>query len=178
MRLFISGGCKNGKSTIAQFTAQKMAAGGKLYYVATMIPKDEEDILRIHRHVEERRGMGFETLEQPKNLIKILDYADRDGVFMLDSVTALLENEMFQGETIDTQCAPRVARELERFCDAVKNAVFVSDYIYSDACDYGDLTEVYRKSLALLDRTLAARCDGVLEICAGNQIWHKGGPLQ
>lgn len=176
MKLFISGGCKNGKSTIAQLTAQEMAAGGTLYYVATMIPKDAEDRERIRRHVDERSGMGFETLEQPKNLIQILDYADPNGVFMLDSVTALLENEMFRGEAFDLDCAPRVARELEQFCDAVKNAVFVSDYIYSDAEIYDEFTEGYRRSLALLDRTLARRCDAVLEICAGNRIWHKGGP--
>ena len=45
MNIFISGGCKNGKSMYAQKLAKEMAdaRGRALYYIATMIPTDEED---------------------------------------------------------------------------------------------------------------------------------------
>ena len=44
MNVFISGGCKNGKSHHAQNIAKTMADEKNLplYYLATMIPKDEE----------------------------------------------------------------------------------------------------------------------------------------
>ena len=38
MTIFLSGGAKNGKSTLAQELAVKLSGAGKRYYVATMIP--------------------------------------------------------------------------------------------------------------------------------------------
>ena len=51
MTVFLSGGAKNGKSTLAQHLAKALAAGGPLYYVATMIPHDREDHACIARHL-------------------------------------------------------------------------------------------------------------------------------
>ena len=55
MKILISGGAKNGKSTLAQEAAVRLADGGPLYYVATMIPSDAEDRERIRKHIENRR---------------------------------------------------------------------------------------------------------------------------
>ena len=54
MRVLISGGSKSGKSLLAQELTLRLANGGKRYYVATMIPADEEDRARIRRHLAER----------------------------------------------------------------------------------------------------------------------------
>ena len=77
MSTFISGGCKNGKSWYAQRAAQ--AAGKPLYYVATMISTGEEDDKRIARHIQERDGWGFETLECGVDILSCLDKADCSG---------------------------------------------------------------------------------------------------
>lgn len=58
MTVFLSGGCKNGKSTLAEQIAVHLSRPGRLYYLATMIPHDEEDRARIARHVESRAGLG------------------------------------------------------------------------------------------------------------------------
>lgn len=172
MHTFISGGCKNGKSWYAQRVAQ--AAGQPLYYVATMISTGEEDDARIARHIRERDGWGFETLECGLNILSCLDEADPSGSFLLDSVTALLANEMFKPDGFDADAAERVAAELETFARRTKHVVFVSDYIYGDAQLFDEWTEQYRRGLALIDRRLAACCDNVLEVSAGNVICHKG----
>ena len=115
MNIFISGGCKNGKSMHAQRIAKAMAVSENvpLYYVATMIPTDEEDRQRIRRHIEERAGWGFETLEQGRDICGALrDGVDCRGVFLLDSVTALLSNEMFRPDgTCDFGAGKRVAAD-------------------------------------------------------------------
>lgn len=98
MTIFISGGCKNGKSTLAEEMARRLAGSGNLYYVATMIPQDGEDMERIRRHVRQRAGKGFQTLEQGRRLEDCLDGACQDGTFLVDSVTALLANEMFPAD--------------------------------------------------------------------------------
>ena len=43
MTVFLSGGCKNGKSTLAEQIAVHLSRPEHLYYLATMIPHDEED---------------------------------------------------------------------------------------------------------------------------------------
>ena len=96
MRVFISGGCKNGKSYYAQRVAK--SAGAPLYYIATMIPHDHEDDARILRHRKERENWGFETIECGRDIQNVLNNADQNGSFLLDSVTALLSNEMFAPE--------------------------------------------------------------------------------
>ncbi len=174
MKVFFSGGCKNGKSTLAEQTVKALAGDGPLYYIATMIPHDEEDIKRIRRHVASRAGMGFLTLEQGTDVARCLDRADPDGAFLLDSVTALLSNEMWSENGYDPRAGERTSEELRELARRAKNIVFVSDFIYSDAGHYDEYTEAYRQALALCDRVLAQECDTVVEVISTNPIVYKG----
>ena len=81
MNVFISGGCKNGKSMYAQNIARDMAQSQNvpLYYIATMIPTDDEDRARIRRHLSERDGWGFETIEQGRRICDALKAAASRG---------------------------------------------------------------------------------------------------
>ena len=127
MNIFISGGCKNGKSMHAQELARDMAREKNvpLYYLATMIPADDEDRARIRRHLSEREGWGFDTVEQGRDICGCLLPQARTvsgmpvnpgGVFLLDSVTALLSNEMFPPDgPMDLAVAERLADELTEF---------------------------------------------------------------
>ena len=221
MRVFISGGCKNGKSTFAQKLAKqqqiavvenrleqgearlcpslrgaqrrsnpgssherpldcfagarKDGSGTPLYYIATMAAADREDDERIIRHKKEREGWGFATIEQPRNISGILEKCDPSGSFLLDSLTALLANEMFATDgSFDGHAEERIAAQLQAVLSRVENIVVVSDYIYSDAMIYDPLTQAYRKSLAALDRLAAGICDVVLEAVYTQIIVHKG----
>ena len=177
MTFFISGGAKCGKSALAQDLSVALAKGGKHYYVATMISTGSEDDERIRRHLADRDGMGFETVECFRNILDCLQFADKDGVFLVDSVTALIQNSLFPMEKnyeMDLEAANRCADELVEFAHTVRHAVFVSDYIYSDAEAFSESTEMYRKCLASIDRRLAKTCDTVIEVSAGQFIIHKG----
>ena len=52
MKIWITGGAGSGKSSLAQELASALAAGGPHYYVATMVPRDDEDRRRISRHID------------------------------------------------------------------------------------------------------------------------------
>ena len=174
MTVFISGGAKCGKSSFAQDLTVALAGNGKRYYVATMIPTGEEDFNRIRQHIADRDGMGFETVECFKD---IMDVANPHGTFLVDSVTSLVQNSLFpvdKNYEMDLNGANRCADALIQFARTVRHAVFVSDYIYSDAGRYSESTEMYRKCLADIDRRLAAVCDTVVEVSAGQLIIHKG----
>lgn len=177
MTYFISGGAKCGKSALAQNLTVALSAGGKHYYVATMISSGKEDDERIRRHIADREGMGFETVECFKNILDCLEVGDKNGTFLVDSVTALLQNALFPEEKnyeLDLEAAKRCSDELVEFAGKVKNVVFVSDYIFSDAERYSESTERYRKCLADIDRRLVQVCDTVVEVSAGQCVVHKG----
>ena len=177
MTVFISGGAKCGKSSLAQDLTVALSKGGKHYYVATLIPSGAEDDDRIRRHLADRDGMGFETVECFRNIMDCLETADASGAFLVDSVTSLIQNSLFPVEKnyeMDIDGAIRCADELVRFAQTVRHAVFVSDYIYSDAERYSESTEMYRKTLADIDRRLAKVCDAVIEVSAGQFTIHKG----
>lgn len=176
MKVFISGGCKNGKSYYAQRLAKEQQKK-ELYYVATMRPGDEEDIERIRRHIREREGWGFTTVEQYEDVDQILQVCDQQGSFLLDSVTALLANEMFKGEEVNDAAGDKICWDLLKVMEGIEDIVIVSDYIYSDSIVYDPLTEQYRRALAQIDKAAAAGCDVVLEVVYSNVIVHKGGEL-
>ena len=136
MTIFLSGGAKNGKSTLAQELAVKLSGAGKRYYVATMIPTDEEDLARIRRHIADRDGLGFETIECSKK------YAVH--VWILRTGTARFWWTAPR-RCCKTPCFPRKrtgswiwtgrtgAPTSDRLVKTVKNAVDRQRFYYSDA---------------------------------------------
>ncbi|MBQ7874533.1 MAG: bifunctional adenosylcobinamide kinase/adenosylcobinamide-phosphate guanylyltransferase [Oscillospiraceae bacterium] len=179
MRIYISGGAKNGKSMFAQEIAKKLSSEGHLWYLATMEPHDDEDLARIARHRDERAGWGFRTAEWGRNIALHCEEIDCKGTYLVDSVTALLSNEMFSGMSgeINKNAADKTAEELLAFSEKAENVVFVSDNIFCDAAFYDEWTDSYREGLAKVDRTIAEKCDVVAEFSCGQIIFYKGAEL-
>lgn len=174
MRVLISGGCKQGKSTLAQRIAAFQ--GPERVYLATMRARDAEDHARILRHQRERAGMGFETVECASRMRQLIGQFSASTSLLLDSTTALLAEEMFGGDRdrVDLAASARVANDLVALMAHQPRIVIVSDAIYADGIRYDGWTEEYRRGLASIDRALAIRCDVVLEVLCGQRIVHKG----
>jgi len=176
MKVFISGGCKSGKSDYAEKISVRLASRAKpLYYVATMAPADEEDEARIALHREKRAGAGFETIELSRGIADLADRCDAGGTFLIDSLTALLANEMFLPDGgIDGAASEKIIAGLGELFLRLNNMVIVSDYIYSDAACFDALTIQYRNGLAAIDRFCAKACDAVAEAFCGAFMIYKG----
>lgn len=177
MTVLIVGGSKSGKSSLAQNLAVSLAGGGPLYYIATMLPQDGEDYARIARHIEDRAGMGFETVEQGKDLPACLTRTDRKGTFLLDSVTALLTNEFFPPEknyAPDDTAGQRVGDNILSVSRQVRHLVIVADDLFRDAARYDETTESYRMALGHILRRTAEQADTVVEMTMGSPVVHKG----
>lgn len=188
MIVHISGGCKNGKTSIAEKLIDHMSCGKDMYYVATMVPYDTEDIKRIDRHIKERAKYHFETIEIVDDIDKI---KDKSGYFIFDSLTAYLLNHIIDRiDKIDDdnqktnvksdidyssdKIYQKIKRDIDTIVDIDKNIVFVSDYIYSDASTYSDFVKYYMKTLSMIDRYVASISDSVIEVSNGDIIYHKG----
>lgn len=178
MKILILGGSKSGKSDFAQEIALKLAADGVHYYVATLQNSgNAADSATVASHLRRREGMGFETIEQGRNILDCLRSADPEGTFLLDSVTTLLTNEIFPPERdyqTDEDGARRCCRELVELTNRVKHIVIVSDDLSRDAIHYDPATEAFRRHLGAIHCRLARECDVVMEMAFGNLTIHKG----
>ena len=96
-------------------------------------------------------------------------------MFLLDSVTALLSNEMFANGIVDSDAGVRTANGLCEFAEKTGNTIFVSDFLYGEMTMYDDITETYRRFLAQIDRQLAAVCENVVEYSYGIPLYYKEG---
>ena len=177
MRILLIGGSKSGKSTTAQRLCRRLAAGGPMYYWATMTPRDSEDHQRIRRHIADREGWGFETIEQSTCLTDALPRVDPGGAVLLDSVTAALSDAMF-GTEFDPQAAEKVTAELLAVSRWGAHFVCTCDDIWRGGEDYAGWTEIYVRGLASVCRRLAAEFDVVCDMAAGvPHVWKGAWPL-
>ena len=174
MRILLIGGGKSGKSTMAQRLAAALSGDAPRYYWATMTPHDDEDLARIRRHVADRAGMDFITVERSFDLPAALPALDRHGTVLFDSVTACLACQMFFGPQPDAAAAARTARELLTVSRHPRHFVCVCDELWRDGVTYETWTETYRRGLADICRTLAAEFDAVAELSAGRVRMWKG----
>lgn len=180
MIVYISGGCKNGKSSFAEQIAYNLKEKeNPLYYIATMNPCDKEDNERIKKHIKQRERFNFKTIEINRNIDNLENICDLKGSFLIDSATALLVNEMFleNGDIIENAYL-KVAQNLNYILNKMKNVVIVSDYIFSDTIKYDNFTEMYRKGLAFIDKSCAKYADVVIEVSYGNLKFFKGENLK
>ncbi len=172
MIVFICGGVKGGKSMFAQFITKYFHDNeplSSLCYFATMIPADDEDRKRIQRHIRDRSGWGYKTIEEGMSIPNVLPSLLGNEVILFDSITAIVQNNIFAGGepnlNIDSK---KLADEFIELGGRVKHLVIVSDYIFSDAFQYDDYTDYFCKKLGEVHRFVAAKSDVVLECCFSN----------
>ena len=195
MIILVSGGCKNGKSSYAQELAVNLSVisdkecnssteAGKfpLIYFATMIPHDSEDDERIKKHREDRKNMGFKTIECGKNIVEAAEKLEAGSVVLFDSLTALVANEMFENdsgsefpgpdeyENFEKKITQKLQHDLKILMERAGSVVFVSDAIFSDGKIYDETTELYRRILAKTENFVAQNSGNVVEMVSKLQI--------
>lgn len=173
MKYLFIGGSKSGKSQIAEKISLEVCKE-KVIYIATMKPYDDEDKERIKKHINRRIGLNFETIYVQRSLYKIANNIKEEDTVLIDSITSLLTNEMFYNGEIIENPSDYILSGLEQILFSAKNTFIVSDYIFSDAKEYDEITKNYQKELAIINRRLAEICDNVIECNFGIIKYHKG----
>ncbi len=160
-------------SVSTQRTNVSRVSLGKVIYIATMKPFDEEDKERIKKHIKNREGFNFITLEVEKNLHEIVKNISEEDTILIDSITSLLTNEMFIDNEIIKNPSVNILNGLKQIILKAENTIIVSDYIFNDAIKYDEITKNFQKELAIINRALAELCDNVIECSFGNMKCHK-----
>ena len=173
MFYLVSGGAASGKSAFAENLAVRL--GGERVYLATMQPWDAECEQRILRHRRLRSGKGFRTVECYEDL-RQADIPD-GGTVLVECLSNLAANCLFQnGRMQDPQTVYRqILCGVEYLLQKAGHLVVVTNELFSDGGGYDEGTQQYLILLGKLNRTLAARADGVAELVFGLPVFHKGG---
>ncbi|MFQ5868056.1 MAG: bifunctional adenosylcobinamide kinase/adenosylcobinamide-phosphate guanylyltransferase [bacterium] len=96
--ILILGGARSGKSSFAVEQAKKLSSGHSgVVYVATASALDEEMKRRIEKH-RKRRPASWKTIEEKRDLSKILPKLAKVNVVIIDCLTLLISNLLLSGE--------------------------------------------------------------------------------
>ncbi|MGL5964805.1 MAG: bifunctional adenosylcobinamide kinase/adenosylcobinamide-phosphate guanylyltransferase [Fusobacteriaceae bacterium] len=98
--VYITGGARSGKSMFGEKYIEKNRGERKKNYIATANIYDEEMKNKVEKH-REQRGLGWETIEKYKNIVKELDKNNEKKIILLDCITNLVTNFMLEDFEID-----------------------------------------------------------------------------
>lgn len=174
MIILVVGGSKSKKSDISEVIAEKLHKEGELYYLATMKASDKDDKIRILNHINSRAGKGYTTIECYKNIGEVISRIKSNDTLLLDSITSLATNEMFQGNIINEDINTKITNEITQISKGIKNLVIVTDFISCDGIVYDDYTNIFRRELGKINCKLAELAHIVIESSFGNSTIHKG----
>ncbi len=94
--IFITGGCRSGKSRYALDYANRQFF--RKIYLATSEALDDEMIQRVETH-KRLRGPEWLTIEEPVKIVdRIKQYSDNAEVILLDCLTLWLSNLLLRGD--------------------------------------------------------------------------------
>ena len=167
---FILGGARSGKSAYAQRLAEKYV--GRVAFVATASAGDDEMAARILRHQKERPP-SWDTFEIPHGIAAALTPA-RAGLVLLDCVTLLVSNLLFQDEQAEVDestAAARVQTEISDLLGLIRDSgtdwIIVSNEVGLGLVPPYPLGRIYRDLLGRANQELAAAADEVVWMVAG-----------
>lgn len=170
MRTLVIGGAACGKSEYAEALAVRLPE--PRFYLATMMPFGEEELLRIERHRAQRAEKGFITMERYTDLKGLI--LPQRGTVLLECIGNLAANELFSENGARGGTYDAVIRGVESLESQCGDLVVVTNDVHSDGGSYDAETLRYIEILGNINRTLAARFDVVVELVCGIPLTLKG----
>ena len=158
------GGARSGKSDYAETTALSLANthGQSAVYIATGQAFDDEMKARINRHLD-RRDPLFSTLEEPLDLVSVLNNHDHRHVLLIDSIGVWITNLMINEQEVTTV----MAETLEALKTTSASVVLVSDEIGMGIVPENAMSRAFRDHIGLMNQDVASLADKVAFMVAG-----------
>lgn len=169
MLTLITGGCKCGKSSIAEDMLSDFS--GRKIYIATMEPFGDEAHAAISRHRKMRSGKGFETVEKYTD-IQDIDLPKGCAV-LLECACNLMANEIFSKGEKDP--VPKIMAGIEKLSQLADRFIIVTNQVGDDGICYPDETMEYIRQMGLLNSAIAREADTVIEAVYSVPVFLKGG---
>lgn len=178
--IFITGGARSGKSTLAEKLAE--SRGGPVAYIATAGVLDAEMAERVKQH-RERRPAAWLTIEETLSLSCALGKVPESvGVVIVDCLTLWLTNRLLQGWEPNAGAKAdqekTILAELDAFLRLLParpfQAVLVSNEVGCGIVPESGLVRTFRDLAGRANQLAAARADAVYLTVAGLPLLLKG----
>lgn len=173
MRLLLTGGSGCGKSTYAETLIEKLPL--PRYYVAAMMPTDDECLVKIDKHRDMRSGRQFETIERYTDIAGLT--LPRRGTVLLECLCNLVANEMFDEKGDNEHPFEAVLAGIENLSAQSDHLIVITNDVGSDGNGYDPAVEEYVRTLGRVNNEVARRFEHVQEMVCGMPIPVKGGAL-
>lgn len=188
MLTLIIGGSGSGKSAYAEEYITTISENRTKYYIATMQVFDDEGMKKIEKHQKMRSEKNFITIEQPSKIenalckiVTIDNEADlkqkgKESSALLECMSNLVANEMFQGEEIidGIKVIDKILSGVKRLNEDLNHLVIVTNNVFEDGNTYDEATMDYIKTLGIINEKLSCMADKVIEIVVGIPVVLKG----
>lgn len=168
MLILITGGCKNGKSVIAEKII--CSKNSECFYIATMQPFGVEAEIAIERHRKLRSGKGFNTIEKYTDIGEI-DLPSGSSA-LLECIGNLCANEMFSANCLKP--AEKILSDVEKIIKKSELFIIVTSQVGCDGISYSAETMAYIHELSLLNNRLSELSDVVIEAVFNIPVLLKG----
>ena len=178
--ILILGGARSGKSAEAVRMARERGSG-KVLYVATAEPGDDEMQFRIEKHRAERPA-GWHTLEAPYNVGQAIGrQPDGYATIIVDCITLLVSNLMVgRPDPYADAVQKSVVEEIAAIVQAAKampsagQMIIVSNEVGTGLAPLTPLGRAFRDLVGQANQTLATAADRAVLMVAGLALLLKG----
>ena len=167
--ILVLGGARSGKSRFALRLARER--GGRLVYVATCRPRDEEMRRRVELH-RRCRSPTVRTVEVELELAEALDgLRGQCEAAIVDCLTLWISNLMLSGRS-----AEAILAELDRLLALERDyaLILVSNEVGCGVVPVSRLGRAFRDLVGLANQRVAERSDRVYLMVAGLPLLFKG----
>jgi adenosylcobinamide kinase/adenosylcobinamide-phosphate guanylyltransferase len=170
---FVIGGSRSGKSRRAESLA--IASGQAVAYIATYAadPCDEEMRTRVERHRQQRRPLGWRTIENRFDLESIVREST-NVLLLLDCLTLWLSFYLIAGRSSD-QILSELEQTLQRVREFERSLIIVSNEVGAGLVPSTPQGRVFRDLCGLANQLVATHATIVELVVAGLPLVLKGG---
>jgi len=167
--ILITGGARSGKSSYALSVAEKISE--KRIFIATCPHLDSEMSVRIKRHTEERRGRGWQTIEEEIQLDHLFPRRVKGmDVILIDCITLWVNNILYTfGEENVDDCRIKelCSLWLEKMTEYQGTVICVTNEVGMGVVPENSLARKYRDLVGTCNQLLGRMADEVILVSCG-----------
>lgn len=168
--ILVTGGSRSGKSSYTQTRAE--ADAREKLYIATSPKTDPEMESRISRHIRERRGRNWTTVEEEINIAETIARNHAFNTILVDCLTLWINNLQYRaeiaGERIDEDIIQLSCEELIHAGKEHPGRIFfVTNELGSGIVPENQIARRYRDLVGSCNQLMAAKADEVILVSCG-----------
>lgn len=171
--IFITGGARSGKSTLAVELAKEY--DGKVAFIATAQAGDDEMERRIFLHKQER-PQGWTTIEEPMDVASAIDSASGHDIVIIDCITLLISNLLCSQENITE--IKWILEKIEKLAESAKKfdgtVIIISNEVGMGIVPENKLAREFRDLAGKANQIIAKSADQVYVCFSGIPLLIKG----